>query len=589
MVDWAKRVCSVVEIDIDRCTREFGTAPCLAALGGGTVRKCYNSYTTCAYTAAYNKGVNTLRFNMPTFPINNGNYLPFLRSVGGYEQTVNLNGFDDKLLGIGQRASVSFTFEDAPYSDVLTDKYYAGRMDGTAQIDEGPYNPSDRGSFWGKFRSRNPNFAGRPLRHIEGYINDAGEFVAETTRHYVIEDIEGPDSRGNVTIKAKDILSLADNKKALAPVASRGKLRVDMTDTSTSMPITVGIGSEYPASGYVVIGSEIIRYTRSGDTLTAVERGAMNTAPSAHRIDDTVQVCYYTGFQRRIDEVIRELLVTYGNVPAAWIDWAGWQSEVNVWGLRYLLTGIITKPEEVVKLIGEICQCFGVSLWWDAVAQRIRLKLNHPIMDDPVAEWNDSGHILRDGISVEVNDEERITRVMINTVQKDPTQGTSESNFLRTAFDVYATGERPELYGISRTEVINNRWMNHGDDTFAFILSGRLLARYKRAPATYTVKIDDKDLPQLTDVIQLRSYKIQDDTGKQVSLLAQPFNIKPDRQGSSSTVKLQEFLFTEKYARFAPNSTPVYTSASEYEKRRFGFWANPAGKMSNGDDGYKWA
>lgn len=71
-----------------------------------------------------------------------------------------------------------------------------------------------------------------------------------------------------VQITAKDILDLADNDKAVIPSPSTGKLAamtaVDMTATLTP----AGIGSEYPASGMVRIGRELMTLTRSGDVLT---------------------------------------------------------------------------------------------------------------------------------------------------------------------------------------------------------------------------------------------------------------------------------------------------------------------------------
>lgn len=587
MVTWGERFAEVIEIDIDRCTRTYGVGACTAALGGNNTHKCYNSFTTCQVQSAYNKGINTLKFISATFPVKNGGYLPLLESVSGYEQTVNLNGFEDSLLGIGKRASVDIKMRDMPYNDTLTDKYWLERMNGTAQLDGGGYRPVDRGSFWGKFKARNPNFTGRTVRHILGYVTAAGEFVGVETRVYVMEDISSPSSSG-VTIKVKDVLSLADNKKAKAPVTSTGSLLADIEVDASSAALTTN-GAGYPSSGYACIGSEIVGFSRSGSNLTLTQRGAMGTVPSQHAAGDVVQLCYYTGDRTRIDSVIRDLLVNYGNIPASYIDWVNWQAECNVWGRRYVLTGIIPKPEDVIKLLGEICLCFGVSLWWDAAAQKIRLKLNHAILEDPIFEWNDRNNIIKGGISVQTNDSDRITRVEMNTVQRDPTRGIGEDNFTRSAFDVYGTGELPEMFGISRTETINNRWLNHGDDSFAFILTGRLLTRYKRAPTVFTVDIDNKDLPPLVEVVGLTSHAVQDITGLPQRALTQVYNIKPKKAGTTSTVTMQEFLFTAKYARFAPSGTPVYTSASEYQRNRYMFWSNPAGFMSNGDQGFRWA
>ena len=56
-----KRTVQIVEMDIDTCTRTWGSAPCLAAFSLNTVRKCYNSFQTCSFTSAYDKSVLTLK------------------------------------------------------------------------------------------------------------------------------------------------------------------------------------------------------------------------------------------------------------------------------------------------------------------------------------------------------------------------------------------------------------------------------------------------------------------------------------------------------------------------------------------------
>lgn len=583
---WGRRLVSVVEIDIDQCTLTWGQGACTAALGPNGVRKCYNTFGTCAIKQVYDKGTLTLRFctegNIPK----GGNYIPALTSVGGYQQEVNINGFAETAVGIGKRASISFSFSDFPTNDFLTDKYWLGRIDGTAQTNEPGYDPMDRGSFWTKFKARNPNYAGRILRHKEGYIGPAGEFVEEFSREYVMDEITGPSNGGGVRITAKDILSLADNKKALAPKTSQGYLNADMTiDATTLTMLPVGIGDlSYPASGVAVIGQEIMSFTRSGDVLTVV-RGQKGTVAATHAVNDTVQVCYDV-FRVRADTVIRDLLVNYGNIPPAYIDWAGWQAEFNDWGSRYVLTATICKATEVTKLISEIAR-LGISIWWDPNAQLVKLKINHPLIDEPYAEWSDRNTFTN--ITQEDNDDERITRVVINSVQRDPTKEMNADNFLRSRVEVYVDGELPQFYGLPRTETINTRWMNHGDDTFTWILTARLLARYRRAPVTYTAVIDNKDLPDLTDVVGVVSHVATDITGLPGLKLCQVYSVKDKTLGVTTEVKLQEFLFTDRYGKFAPNDWPDYNDATDAQKSHGTWFAGPSLKFDDGTDAYVFA
>jgi hypothetical protein len=51
-----------VEIDVDYCTRTYGSSPCLAVLGTTGTRKCFNTYATCQFKSAYVKSAKTLTF-----------------------------------------------------------------------------------------------------------------------------------------------------------------------------------------------------------------------------------------------------------------------------------------------------------------------------------------------------------------------------------------------------------------------------------------------------------------------------------------------------------------------------------------------
>jgi len=557
----------------------------MAAFGPGVTRKCYQTYQTCQFKQYYNKGNNTLRFIEASYPVKNGNYIPALVKVGGYEQEVNIAGFSDKIGGLGVRASVSVTLRDFPSRDTLTDKYFAGRMDGSAQTDESGYDPLDRGSFWTKFKARVPNYAGRALRVIQAHYDDAGALVIDKTRHYVMDEFVGPDASGNVTIKAKDILSLADDKKALAPKSNQGRVLADMTAVQTSLTLSpAGIGSsEYPASGFITVGSEIMAFTRSADVLT-ITRGQKGTVAATHNANDTVQVAFNVSLQRA-DAVIYSLLVNYGNIPASYITFSDWQAEFDRWGSSMFLTATICKPTGVSKLIAEINQ-LGITVWWDEVAQKIRIKLNHPPDTTPV-EWSDRNQIM--SITTEDNDDERATRVELYTVQIDPTKDLAASNFLRGYIYISVDSESPDMFGLPRTQTILNRWMNHGNDAASKIITARLLNRYKRAPVTYTVKLDVKDDPTLTDVISLNSYVATDDTGRIVPKLTQVYYRADDINGSTVTARLQGYQFTERYGVIAENTRPLYNASTAAQKLKGSYFVGPTLLFADSSGPYQFA
>lgn len=577
------RLVQVVEIDTDYCTLTWGTSPCNAAFGLDIVRKCYNTFGTCSFQQAYNKGVLTTKFIESSFPVKTGNYIPTLISATtGYEQEVNIAGFSSKVGALGVRANISVTFSDMPTRDVLTDKYWQQRMSGAAQTDEPGYDPLDRGSFWTKFKARNPNYAGRPIRIIEAIIGVDGTLTYQKTRHYVMDEIKGPDRSGNVTVTAKDALSLADDKKALAPLGSRGMLMNDINDSQTSITLApVGIGPEYPVSGVVVVGSEIMTFTRAGDVMTVV-RGQKGTQAASHSVNDTVQLCYNVE-KDRAGAVIRDLLVNYGNIPASYIPVAEWQAEFNRWGSSLKLSATICKPTSVVQLIGEINQ-LGITIWWDEIEGLVRLMLNHPPDEAPV-EWTDRNNII--SITTEDNDDERATRIEMWTVQIDPTKDVSKENFARGYLAVGVLEETPNMFGIPRTHTIHNRWLNHGADSAVKVITGRLLNRYRRAPVTYNVTIDAKDDPKLTDVISLETYVATNDTGKIVPKLTQVFYRKDAKSGSRIDVKLQGFQFDQRYGRITENSRPTYPLSTEAQKVKGTYICGPSLVFADGRRAYQ--
>ena len=244
-----------VEIDLDYCANTAGVAPCTASQTGDA--KCFNTYATCNDTANFNLTTKTYRFCSP----NGGKVprgldaIPCLRSISITPAEITAGK------GLGLRAACAITMQDFPHSDIRIDPYVIERT----------YIPINRGTYFGKLKARNPFYNGRIMRVYSGYLEQDGSFNAANfeVRTYVIEQWDGIDTNGITKITAKDILKLASDDRAVAPKASIGKITLDMTTSTTSVNLTpTGIGSDYGSSGYVRIGSEVMAFTRSGDTLT---------------------------------------------------------------------------------------------------------------------------------------------------------------------------------------------------------------------------------------------------------------------------------------------------------------------------------
>ena len=232
------KVVTYIEIDVPMCSLQFGASPC-AAEGDC---ECFNSLNTCLDTDNYSETTNTVRFGYEDADDQSGiDYIPSLQSVSYRPQQVSIEG------DMGIRASITCTFRDHRDSDTheAGDPYWTQRG----------YNPFEQGTFWGKWQARHyPKMQGATIRYIIGTEGQA--LSAMESRTFVIEKITGPDRNGKVSITAKDILKLADDKKAQCPVLNTGRLGADVTDSATTATLTPsGVGDdEYPASGHVAIG-----------------------------------------------------------------------------------------------------------------------------------------------------------------------------------------------------------------------------------------------------------------------------------------------------------------------------------------------
>lgn len=237
-------------------TKDFTPPIRASALFTGT-KKCFNTIKTCQDRENFTNSPVTLLFAVPTddlksLPSHLEN-IPSVKSIQFDPAVVSLGQ------NLGQRATLTITFDDHRHSDagVGFDKYYSERG----------YDSYSQGTFWGKFRARQPFVRGRPLRWT---ITNTDLDIQET-RHFIIDSITGPDNNGVFKIIAKDLLKLADGDRALAPIVSEGFLVSDITNVATTLTLSpTGIATTYPNSGYANIGgSEIVSYTHSGiDTFT---------------------------------------------------------------------------------------------------------------------------------------------------------------------------------------------------------------------------------------------------------------------------------------------------------------------------------
>lgn len=572
-----------IEIDVPRCGLTYGSSPCAAVLGDTGPRKCFNTRGTCQDFANINENtVTTLRFSRAGLPLPRGfRAYPVLRALSQSSTVVNIAGSDPKLKGIGERGKITFTLEDFTDHDRRFDNYWAERVSGAAQADAVGYIPQSRGTFLARLKARWPNYQGAAVRLCRAYI-DGGVISGQTSYHHVMKSLDGP-TRGEVRGEAIDILDLAT---PLCPKPSRGVLSADLTNIANSFTITpVEVADEYAASGRLTIGSEIMSFTRSGATFT-VERGQRGTSAAAHGQGDTVQQNYICE-KARPDDVVKDIIDNFTDIPSSWINFSDWQAEITRWAAALRLTTDITTPTAVETLLAEIGE-LGVNVIPDEIGAKLRMRANRPLDGEtPVSITDDNA---RDFTAEDIPDQ-RLTQVLFCQKRADPTKGVGTgddtSNYRSRVLTINT--DALDRYGNeARTRVIRTRWLDQGDEATAAVISWRLLKRFEAAPlrVTATLDADQKDI-RLADVANVLTVDVADETGEAKPTLMQVIKRSEPRPYHDVSVTLQRYEFGGRYGFVAANGTANYSSATDEEKSQYAFAVGSSLSFPDGTEPYR--
>lgn len=535
-----------IEIDVDRCSLTYGTAPCTASIPTTGDIKCFNGLGTCQDRANFANVPVTLRF------AKDATYRPLeieveaasIESIS-YSPAVISLGED-----MGQRSSLTVTFKDHRHSDTGAggDKYLADR----------DYNPFEQGTYWGKFRTRNPFQRGRSIRWIQGLL---GEEIADMeTRHFIIESFDFDALNGKFTITAKDTLKLADGDRAQAPLLSPGFLSANITSSATSATLSpAGIGAtDYPASGYLNIGGkEIVSFTRSSDTLT-ITRAQFNTEAVAHNSGDRLQLCLHYNAEDPAT-VIADLFENFASIDAAYIPTVDWLAETEAF-YRRVVTALIAEPTPVKTLVSELIQQCGLAIWWDDVGEEIRLQVLRAI--STTAETFNESNTVDGTLQAREQPGKRISQVWCYFGILNPLKGVSDpDNFRSTAIRVDLDSEEDAGLAIKK---IFSRWIPFGGLTIADRVTAIQLGRFSTAPRHFAFELYRRgaETPVLGEGCRLFGPPMQTATGAQEDVPIQITRLNPDV--GVYQVEAEEQLFVD-LDNEDPNTHPIIIDSNTFD------------------------
>jgi hypothetical protein len=595
---------TIVQIDQDFCTRTYGVAPCTAS---NPQNKCFNTRATCQDPANYEKGVLTLTFAEPSTDLPKDlNIIPSLGGTSTAPTRINPTNADRNSAPLGQRAALTVSFNDHPSSDNQVDPYVSGRN----------YDPFKRGTFWSKWLVRNPFYQNRPIRIYEGYVDDFyGDILLEDgsllltenndtlalegntftssamSRSYFIDTINGPDSNGRVQIVAKDPLKLADRQKAQVPVASPGKLRADIDETSTSIDIESAVLADYPTSGLVRIDDELISYTsRSLVTesgvdyvrLAGVVRATNGSIAEEHNEETVVQACVQY-VDEPVWDVIYDLLVTYAEIDPVFIPYADWLAEGTVWLPQFNVSAILSEPDGVADVLNEILEQVLVYIWWDERDQEIKLQAIRPLIGQ-ATEITDDNNIIANTVSLSTDPKNRVSQVWVYWGQKNKAEDLDkESNYQRLRIRADLEAESPDQYGESRIRKVFARWIQN--DAQAINLSARLLGASYQNPKILKLRLDAKDRELWTaDIVDVLHRNIVDFTGEPTLERYQILSVEEVQH------EMQRFLIRgTRFGFYTASDTPTFSLATEEQLTAPNAWyADENGLMPDNSQGWEY-
>lgn len=564
----------LVQIDQDFCENIYGVAPCTA----GGLSKCFNTRKTCQDPANFDKGILTLSFakpllNLPSeLPI-----IPSLKDASTVATEINPSNANQNSSALGKRATASLTFQDHPHSDLRVDPY----------VSERDYNPFERSTFWAKWLARNPYYHNRPIRIYDGYL---GQAVADMrVRHYIIDSITVPDSKGMVKVTAKDPLKLADKEQAQIPKASTGKLNADiLTIVATSFTVDRALIADYAPSGQVRIANEIILYTTltaSGGILTfsGCTRGAFGSTAQAHKINAAVQTTLYYQNQT-LWTGIKSLLVDWCGIDPQYINDAEWEAENVQYLAQYNFTSVLSKPAAVFSVLNQLTQQLPFYIYWNERANKIEYKASRYYAGEfPLLTETE---ILADSFSTSTNPRDRISQVWVYHTPQDWTK-TETVNFEQLEVNANLEIEGPEFYDEQKIRVIESFWLT---GALAVNLTQRLIRFNSESPLYVKLSLDAKDAQLwVGDVVDVEHRSVVDEFGNKLVNRYLVHSATENIVGTTYDYELIKVVSTVIITGFYLDAdAPLWDDATDPEKAAGAWLADAVGLLPTNVEGYQY-
>lgn len=474
--------CTIFEIDLDINDPAYDSEFALDPSSYGTPK-------TTDDVRAYKEGeFRTYRYSNER--ISNLDCFPYLQSAKSQPPKAN-PGID-----IGFRASASISLKDFISSDAfeLTGLYADRRV---------------TGSHFAKLFARN-FIKNRPARIRRGYlVNGVYDEVNFQTEHYIVDEYQGVSLNADVSFNLIDVLALTNGINAKAPETSNATLATLITTGTTSATINLESGltaaeieakfGANSAVGFMAIDSEYIKYTVTSATgvspviVSITARNRFGTLQADHSVNTTVQRCIAYETETNLIDIVDDLIRNYTDIDTSYIPSAEWSALKAGELANFDLINIIAKETEVKKMLNELIQIGGLTMYVDVVERKIKISAT-PNFDSPVITFNQVEHLELGTLRTANKFDKLVTRQLVSWAPVDYSK-EDQANYANT-FRVAAILEedKSRLGTKNAGQDVVSRWLPNttNGNQIAAGIAQRNVSRFSQIPIEVSFEVDSK-------------------------------------------------------------------------------------------------
>jgi hypothetical protein len=296
-----------------------------------------------------------------------------------------------------------------------------------------------------------------------------------------------------------------------------------------------------------------VSFTRVGDVFTIV-RGQEGTTAKEHDQDDRFQLCLQYSADDPAD-IWNDLLINYTGINSSLIPLADWQTETTTYNGR-VYGAVITEPTPVVQLVNELLEQAATSMWWDDLAQLIRIRVLRGV-DVNATEYGRSV-ILLNSFNAKDQPNKRVSQVWTYYGQKDPTKKLDERNNYRSTLATIDPDSETNHNSEPSVKEIFSRWIPAFSRDGAETLNKLILSRYAEPPRLLGFRLmRDSGIfePEPAGGYKVSDLMLQDATGAPAIVDVQAVSVKP--ANDFITVTAEEVLYSQTIAPPDPTIKPI--------------------------------